>query len=58
VVTEITQAQLVRIFSGVPSWILFWSGTTFDPWDILVYFAGIGLAIILDLLLKMKVKIR
>jgi len=51
VTVEITQAHLVSVFPGVPNWILFWTGTTFDPMDILVYFAGVVLTVITDLLL-------
>jgi len=51
VLVEIAQAHLVSILPGVPSWILFWTGTTFDPLDIFVYFAGVALAVITGLFL-------
>jgi hypothetical protein len=47
---EITQASLVSFFPGIPRWILFWTGTTFDPLDIFVYCLGVMLATITDLL--------
>jgi hypothetical protein len=54
VLVEIFQAYLFSIFPGVPSWILFWTGTTFDPWDILAYLAGVALAVIIDWFINSK----
>ena len=51
VFVEIAQAKLITKFPGVPSWILFWTGTTFDPLDLLVYLAGVSLAVSTDLFL-------
>ena len=49
---ESAQAHVVPILQRLPHWIRFWTGTTFDPLDILAYCAGIALAASTHLLLK------
>ena len=56
VTVEIAQASLVSTFPGIPNWILFWIGTTFDPLDIFVYLAGVALAVIIDLFVRRRVE--
>jgi hypothetical protein len=48
---EISQAHLVSILSAVPNWILFWTGMTFDPLDLIICAVGVALAVITNLIL-------
>ena len=50
VFVEIAQAYYLPLSPGLPSWVLFWTGTKFDPMDIAVYVAGAVLAVLIDLL--------
>ena len=49
VLIEIAQAYVFPFLVGIPEWFRFWFGTTFDPFDIVVYFAGVALAVLADL---------
>jgi hypothetical protein len=52
VFVEMAQAHCLPLLPGLPGWVLFWTGTKFDPMDIAVYFAGVALAALVDLLLR------
>ena len=52
VFVEMAQAHCLPLLPGLPSWVLFWTGTKFDPLDIAIYFAGAALAALTDLLLR------
>jgi hypothetical protein len=48
VFVEFAQVYLRPISSGLPKWVLFWTGTMFDPLDLAAYSAGVALAVVTD----------
>lgn len=52
VLAELFQATGIPSWPGIPSWIVFWTGSVFDPIDILVYAVGVLLAISCDVFLR------